>query len=106
MKRKTTERKAPKGKAPELSASALWRWANGRYKRACASGANTPEYPTMREATKRFACTLDDIENIVGDDVEIAGVAEPYLGIGTAFGVSGGGVASIEARGDYVIEAY
>jgi len=56
----------------------------------------------MREATKRFHCTLDDIENIIDDDIE---PEDSYLGLGVAWRV-GNGVADIEHRGDYVIEAY
>jgi hypothetical protein len=89
-----------------MSANAvdLWRWARGYAKRHEDTGKGT-QYPTMREATKRFRCTLDDIENVIGDDL---GEEDRYLGIATAVraGGMGGGVAEIEARGDYLIEAY
>lgn len=85
----------------DLNATALWTWARGYAKRQENSGRGT-QYPTMREATKRFRCTMDDIENIVGDDLDDD---DKYLGLGVAWRV-GTGIATIETRGDYVIEAY
>ena len=59
-------------------------------------------YPTMREATKRFKCSMDDIENVISDDL---GNDNRYLGLVVAWGINGG-CANIEHRGDYGIEAY
>ena len=84
-----------------MTAQELFNWARKYAKRHEDIGRGT-QYPTMREATKRFHCTLDDIENIIDDDIE---PEDSYLGLGVAWRV-GNGVADIEHRGDYVIEAY
>lgn len=89
----------------EINATALWKWARAYAARAVAAEKGTV-YPTFREATKRFRCSLDDVENVIGDDIEDVDVPEPYLGIGVGFGVNGGGVHWFEARGEYVVEAY
>jgi hypothetical protein len=80
----------------------LWRWARAYAKKHEDTGRGT-QYPTMREATKRFRCTLDDIENVMGDDL---GEEDRYLGIAVAVGIPGVGYANIETRGDQLIEAY
>jgi len=87
-----------------MSANAidLWRWARAYAKKHEDAGRGT-QYPTMREATKRFRCTLDDIENVMGDDL---GEEDRYLGIAVAVGVHGVGYANIETRGEQLIEAY
>lgn len=82
-----------------VNAIDLWRWARGYSKRHERA---SHQYPTMRQASKRFKCNYDDIENVMGDDL---GDESRYLGLGTAWKV-GGGVAEIKHRGDYVIEAY
>lgn len=88
-----------------INATALWKWARGYAKRNEDAGDGT-KYPTMREATKRFRCTLDDIEDVLGDDIEDDEIGpDYYLGIATAWG-GNGGVAAIEVRGEYLIEAY
>jgi len=80
----------------EMTAEKLWVWASAYARRAEKTGKGT-QYPTFRQATKRFHCTLDDIEDIIGDD---PGADERYLGITTYY--------SFEAsRGDYwLVEAY
>lgn len=85
----------------KLTAPNLWTWARAHAKRHEDAGRGT-QYPTAREATKRFRCTLDDIENIVGDDLEDD---DKYLGLGVAYGVNNL-FAEIEHRGDYIVEAY
>lgn len=89
-----------------ITAPRLWKWARGYAKKREDAGKGTV-YPTMREATKRFHCTLDDIEDVVGDDIEDDDEIGPdhYLGIGVAWGVNGG-MAPIEVRGEQIIEAY
>lgn len=90
-----------------MSANAidLWRWARGYSKRHEDSGKGT-QYPTMREATKRFKCSMDDIENVMGDD--LGDGEDRYLGLAVAVRVGGhgGGVGDIEPRGAQLIEAY
>lgn len=87
-----------------MSANAidLWRWARAYAKEHEDAGRGT-QYPTLREATKRFRCTLDDIENVIGDDL---GEGDRYLGIAVAVGIPGAGMADIEPRGAQLIEAY
>ena len=102
----TARKSAPtsKSRRGSLSATALWNWARKHAKRHEDAGRGT-RYPTMRDATKRFRCTLDDIEGITGDDVE--GQDDYYLGIATAIGVPGGGaIGNIEPRGEQLVEAY
>lgn len=86
-----------------VNATSLWKWARGRAARAAKAGKG-PVYPTFREATLRFRCTLDDVENVLGDDVEAEGFN--YLGMGVGVGVPGGGASWFEARGQYLVEAY
>lgn len=81
----------------------LWRWARAYAKRHEDAGQGT-QYPTMREATKRFRCTLDDIEAVIGDD--LGDDEDRYLGIAVAVGIQGVGTANIEVRGEQLIEAY
>lgn len=86
-----------------MSANAieLWRWARAYAKKHEDAGRGS-QYPTMREATKRFRCSMDDIENVISDDL---GDEDRYLGLIVAHGVNNL-VGAIEHRGDYGIEAY
>jgi hypothetical protein len=84
-----------------MTAQELFNWARAYSKRAQAAG-KCETCPTMREATKRFRCTMDDIEDVIGDDIK----GDHYLGIATAVGVQGVGCADIEPRGEQLIEAY
>lgn len=85
-----------------VNAIDLWRWARAYAKRREDAGLGT-RYPTMREATKRFHCTLDDVENVVGDDL---GDENRYLGIAVALGTLGAGHANINHRSEQLVEAY
>lgn len=101
----TNVRRSSKARRPSLTATALWLWARAYAKRHEDAGRGT-QYPTLREATRRFRCTLDDIENTVGDDVEVEGHEDYYLGIAVAVGISGSGYADLEPRGEQLVEAY
>lgn len=79
----------------------LWRWARAYAKKREDAGRGT-QYPTMRGATKRFRCSMDDIENIMGDDI---GEEDRYLGLAVAVGIQGVGYADLP-RGEQLIEAY
>ena len=86
-----------------MSANAidLWKWARRYAKRREDAGKGT-QYPTLRQATKRFRCSMDDIEGVIHDDL---GDDSRYLGLIVAVRV-GSGVGEIERRGDYQVEAY
>ena len=57
--------------------------------------------PTLRQVSKRFRCTYDEIEDACEEGVE-----DCYLGIATAFGIAGYGHADITPRGAQLVEAY
>lgn len=102
--KKSPLRLSSKARQPVLSATALWEWARRHAKRHEDAGRGT-QYPTMRAATKRFRCSMDDIESVTGDDVQ--GQKDYYLGIATAIGIpGGGGIGNIEPRGEQLVEAY
>lgn len=85
-----------------LTAARLWTWARRRAHAAEAADLGT-QYPTMREAARRFRCGLDDIELYAGDD---PGGDDRYLGIAVAEGIPGVGSADIEPSGAWLVEAY
>jgi hypothetical protein len=58
-------------------------------------------YPTMRQAAKYFGVSIDQIEEVADEGLE----GERYLGLATAVR-AGSGVANIEPRGAWLVEAY
>lgn len=85
----------------KVTSDQLWSYARKYADKKEKAGMGT-QYPTMRQATKRFKCKIDDIQDAVDD----ACFNDKYLGLAVAYGVSGFGSFEIEHRGNYEIEAY
>lgn len=82
----------------------LFDWAAGWTERASERG-DPQQYPTIRQAARRFCCRQREIDEILDGDLDLD---DGYLGKGVGFqaGGLGGGHFEIEAVADYVIEAY
>lgn len=77
----------------------LFIYADRFARRAEKAGKGT-QYPTFRQAAKRFRVKISDIEDACND-----WCGEEYMRAIVAFRV-GGGVGCIESKGDYQVEAY
>jgi len=81
--------------------SELFAYASGVAKRSEAAGKGT-QWPTLRQAAKRFRTTLADVE----DAIE-AYEGEGYMGVVVAFGSANGqGYSEFSCRGACLLEAY
>lgn len=82
----------------------LFDWAAGWTERAAARGS-PEQYPTIRQAARRFCCRQREIDEVLDGDLDID---DGYLGKGVGWQVGGlgGGHAEIEKVGDYIVEAY
>ena len=79
----------------------LWKWANKKIVASEKAGKGT-KCPTFREAGKRFGCSYDDLEDAISDPPDEA----DYLNLADAIGIPGYGYANMDARGEWLIEAY
>ena len=74
----------------------LWKYANKIARRAEKAGLGT-QYPTIRQAAKRFNCKQSDIFECAGEGIQ---EGDHYLGTASYF------CEPPEAPGDHVVEAY
>jgi hypothetical protein len=80
-----------------LTPEALYAYAMSFHEKAVARDARR-QFPSFREASKRFRCSHDDIENAI-DSYEGPG----YMGAVVGY-QCGSGIAEISVRGDHLIE--
>jgi hypothetical protein len=73
-----------------------------RFARRRERAGKGTQYPTLRDAARRFRCRIGDIE----DAVESSDFEDGYLGIAVALGIPGVGSRGFDCRGDCLVEAY
>lgn len=79
----------------DVSKTELWSWANKL--------SNSGKMPTLRDAARRFGCSMDTIEHVI--ELEPMPHESPFeLGLIVALGgMQGGGELD---RPDWIVEAY
>jgi hypothetical protein len=82
------------------TAEQIFNYADRYARRREAVGKGT-QYPTVREAAKRFRVP----QNVIVDTVEGADIEDAYFGLAVAMGIPGAGFWELHG-GEQLIEAY
>lgn len=83
-----------------IEPEALFKYATNYARRSEEKGLGT-QYPSFREAAKRFNATHEDIEDACADWDQSKGYMQPAVGFTT-----GAGYGSYASKGEHLIEAY
>ena len=80
---------------PRIDAQHLWKWARKW------SEKHYGDMPTFRQATRRFCCTLDEVEDAVEDGKGMSLGMDHIVGIRV-----GNAIGEYETRGEHQIETW
>lgn len=87
-----------------LEPEELFAYAN-RYARRAEAADRGTQYPTFRQAAKRFGVSLDAIEQAC-ENYQGGGYMKPATGLGVGNNVGMRGTATFATRGEWLVEAY
>lgn len=90
-------------KAAGVNPQALFDYAVA-YRRRAESNGRGSQFPTIRQAARRFSMKQGDVLSLAEAGDDISGC--DYFGVAVGVGIAGSGWAEHDRIGDYVIEAW